>query len=184
MFKCPKAYCILSRLVCDGNNDCPYGEDENANICRNKSVSCSGYFKCKNGYCLSVDKVCDGTVDCDGSADDERHCNYAHSNLECLSSPMVLLCHYKQNATDYGHIASFNLSGVRYLSININLYCTPLFLKAENLIIFSFSASNIKYAVKNGFDNLKGLRELHFTNNDHHLQWCFPWTLQLVGIEH
>ena len=60
-FKCPKSYCVPFDLVCNGEWECPQGDDE----INCKSYSCPNLFKCKNQRkCLHFTKVCDNNKDC------------------------------------------------------------------------------------------------------------------------
>ena len=80
MFKCKSSYCIHMSLVCDGQIDCIYGEDEAS--CTN--LSCPGFLKCRGEFkCISPDQICDGRVDCIGSFDDEITCGYCPKFCEC-----------------------------------------------------------------------------------------------------
>lgn len=46
---------------CDGDRDCPDGEDEPANVCQTGNYTCpSEFFKCDSGRCINKDFVCDG----------------------------------------------------------------------------------------------------------------------------
>ena len=56
MFKCPDLYCLPVHLVCNGIEECPYGEDETK--C-DLPLSCPGMFRCKAGFCVSREYICD-----------------------------------------------------------------------------------------------------------------------------
>ena len=80
MFRCISLYCIHMSLVCDGQNDCIYGEDEAS--CTNPS--CPGFLKCRGeSRCISPDQICDGKVDCILAFDDEITCNYCPTFCRC-----------------------------------------------------------------------------------------------------
>jgi hypothetical protein len=52
---------------CDGDRDCPHGEDELnclSNVCSDDQ------FRCDNGQCISVGKKCNGNADCSDESDE------------------------------------------------------------------------------------------------------------------
>ena len=94
MFRCISLYCIHMSLVCDGQHDCIYGEDEAS--CTNPS--CPGFLKCRGeSRCISPDQICDGNVDCILSFDDEITCGNCPTFCRC--DGYSLYC-TKDNITD------------------------------------------------------------------------------------
>lgn len=74
-FMCSESQsCIPNDLTCDGEKDCPDGEDETEEECDLVRDQCEGFF-CKNTKkCLkSHTWVCDGYDDC-GDGSDEIGC--------------------------------------------------------------------------------------------------------------
>ena len=81
MFKCRYYYCIQISLVCDGQKDCMYGDDEKG--CTD--LVCPGFLKCRGEMrCVGNDEFCDGHLDCLYSFDDELFCNQSYpENCQC-----------------------------------------------------------------------------------------------------
>ncbi len=84
-YKCPAYYCIPFGYMCDGQWDCPHGDDEE-DTCGPSRV-CRNMFKCrKSQLCLHLHDVCDENFDCPQN-DDESLCN-----LLGVSCPDVCSC--------------------------------------------------------------------------------------------
>lgn len=75
-FLCANKRCIPKWQLCNGEDNCGDGSDENnKTICRRTALKCSSeQFKCDHDKCLSMDKVCNNIADCDDMKD-ERGCN-------------------------------------------------------------------------------------------------------------
>ena len=80
-FKCPESYCIPIRHICDSEQDCPFGEDEeNCSI-----LTCSGLFWCPvDKLCLSHIEICDGIIHCPLTKEDELFCNMNSCPKTCF----------------------------------------------------------------------------------------------------
>uniref|UniRef100_A0A1B0DC49 Uncharacterized protein n=1 Tax=Phlebotomus papatasi TaxID=29031 RepID=A0A1B0DC49_PHLPP len=81
-FQCKdRITCIHRSWVCDGEKDCPGGDDEMAPTCLN--VTCrADQFQCKDRTCIAGALECSGKAECaDGS--DEVNC----SEYYCINFP-------------------------------------------------------------------------------------------------
>lgn len=67
-FKCGDGSCLASPYICDGEQDCPMGEDEQNCTCDTST------FPCGDGTCLSKSLVCDFIPHCKECLDEEG-CN-------------------------------------------------------------------------------------------------------------
>ncbi|XP_076823399.1 prolow-density lipoprotein receptor-related protein 1-like isoform X2 [Clavelina lepadiformis] len=68
-----RPFCIHYELSCDGQPQCPRGEDEDPTHCNQRTCK-EEYWRCANNKCIHTDLVCDQTQDCsDGS--DEINCS-------------------------------------------------------------------------------------------------------------
>ncbi|CAG7816764.1 unnamed protein product [Allacma fusca] len=87
-FRCNQGgICLHAQRACDGNKDCPGGEDERNNFtvrgkCYRKKMKCTDdQFPCKFGDCILLTQVCDGIIDCWGAVDESSDfCEWVHSN--------------------------------------------------------------------------------------------------------
>lgn len=72
-FQCHNGDCIWAAWVCDKENDCVEGEDEEEGMCKDKVMCGPGHFQCElSGACINLEKVCDGKRDCDDGTDETR----------------------------------------------------------------------------------------------------------------
>lgn len=82
--------CIQKAWICDGDTECPDGDDESPELCSN--VSCRpDHFQCKNHECIPGHLQCSGAAECsDGS--DELNCRkYNSMKIEFLMFSQFLL---------------------------------------------------------------------------------------------
>ncbi|VDP10866.1 unnamed protein product [Soboliphyme baturini] len=95
-FECRRNYrCIDEKYVCDSDDDCKDGSDEDNSIdgpCYNHSCSVD-QFRCKSNRCLPKSWVCDGDHDCQ-DGDDELNCETTgcgHNKFQCKTTKKCIL---------------------------------------------------------------------------------------------
>ena len=148
MFRCRGTYCIYMSAVCDGQTDCPYGEDEEA--CTH--LSCPGFLKCRGeSRCISPQQICDGHVDCKSSFDDEIQCNNCPHFCKC--DGYVLSCNLQNTLGSVTkitmvHSKAYIFSGVQS-SVSLDVFNTSsgIFLDVSDCaiqdIVFSIKSHTV-----------------------------------------
>lgn len=85
--------CIPLLLLCDGQQDCDNGKDEEGCVLEPLHSPCpTDHFTCWNQQCLKLDWVCDGDNDC-GDDSDELMCpqkNCTEEEFKCNNGNCVL----------------------------------------------------------------------------------------------
>ena len=143
-------------LVCDGQWDCIYGEDEASCV----NISCPGFLKCRGeSRCISPDQICDGIVDCISSFDDEIKCGYCPS--VCTCDGYVLYCTV-DNMTDIVTITSRTYSKGVILKGNLTVLLIDTF---STLSLIFLDAADCKiHHINFILQNYKFHQKLIFSN--------------------
>ena len=101
-YKCSMSYCIPFNLICNGEWDCPWGDDEENCY----SYACPNLFKCKNQTkCLHFSKYCDKNKDC----------IFGNDEIWCIPSS-VPVCPHKCQCFAQSHICN-NLNTILHQHI-------------------------------------------------------------------
>ncbi len=182
-YKCSFAYSIPLFKVCNGEFDCPNGEDE---------VSCDvgkclNLIKCANeSLCVHPKDIHDGVTQCLLTGDDEDAIIVHTCPDSCLCRGYSLKCNYVNlmaipNA--YSHIkrlylrhSKFNyykdsftafheLLGLDSSNNNLSQLYPNLFASQSQLIILNLSHNNLKHIPRSSFGGLFNLRYMNLQFN-------------------
>ena len=104
-FQCNSGDCIWNAWVCDKEEDCGDGEDEEEDRCA-ALVRCDeagGEWQCQlSGKCINTTQVCDGTDDCDDGTD-ETKCFDKNSAVEKDECPDGFTCDRGMTCLTWDH---------------------------------------------------------------------------------
>ena len=160
LFKCPSAYCVPVYAVCNGQVDCPNGEDEE----RCQSISCPGFLLCRyDTVCVHPQDVWSGRIKCPVSMDDKalRDRGACPGLCECLGNGIVCT---KANTVD---LRKFPQS-MRILVINNTPFTQHQIQWNADLLALlhlEFSFCNISSVTSKHFRPLQFLQRLVLRNN-------------------
>ncbi|EYB93681.1 hypothetical protein Y032_0180g824 [Ancylostoma ceylanicum] len=93
--------CIPYEETCDRYPDCAHAEDENVDMCSQRTCR-PGYFNCGSGLCVALSKKCDRNNDCLNFAD-EIDCECSENEFRCESGICIagnLTCDLKPDCND------------------------------------------------------------------------------------
>ncbi len=161
MFKCPESYCIPLFAVCNGDLDCPNGEDEVGCHIR----QCRGLLLCvKDNICVHPNNIMDGEVQCQINMDDEQ----VYQGSTCPG-----LCDCKGHSINCATVNLFNLPlpVPKHNVLNLNLSNTRLtmhkidFENYTSLLSLDMSKNEIAELGKGIFKTISRLMFLHFNHN-------------------
>ena len=153
-YKCPGSYCIPTRRVCDGEKDCPEGQNEHG--CMDKPLSCPGFYRCRGGVCIHPHEVCDGYTDCEADGDDEALCQLAPCLDQCQCRIRSMACYLNNPLVILDLVVSVKLSGLTDL---------PLLVNGTSLINLDLSNNRLTLIKSTGFVELTRLIYLDLSDN-------------------
>nr|ADE34166.1 vitellogenin receptor [Nilaparvata lugens] len=87
-------HCIAAKKKCDGNKDCPMGEDEDRSLCGLKDFSklhcLPGQFACLDGSrCIPDALLCNWHADCDDHSDETLGCDSSRAPEDGRAQPNI-----------------------------------------------------------------------------------------------
>ena len=160
-FKCPQSYCVPFHLVCDGQKDCPRGEDENSCSQANK-ISCPGLMKCRGeNVCVHPHQILDGVRQCVVSGDDEKVISLeCPSGCSCITGG--LMCDNENITFVPQSHRSLKILKISHGTLVLN---SSSFLNYENLVELDLSFNKLTSFPLAGLKPLAYLRLLNLSHN-------------------
>ena len=182
-------------MLCDGNADCPDGEDEES--C--EEFQCAGLLRCRgDDICVHPTDICDGIIHCLLSADDEDLCHMLSCPEQCICRGSAVLCTQLEDISDVPskstavHLENYkvlikdplyHLSTVLYLKM---LHCTfpgnfvtpKIFTNISDILTLILANNNIHSVIRNSFISMRKLTYIDLRNNHIHT----INTLNFVGL--
>ncbi len=168
-FKCPDAYCVPIYAICNGNSDCPNGEDE---VNCNTVISCPGYLLCRYDHiCVHPYDVWNGHVKCLQSEDDKALAHYIPCPHPCQCLGNAIFCRQPR-------ISTINVKPP--FQKNPNVYIRSLVMRNISiglgdivweksssvfLIQLEISNANLSRVEKHHFSKMTFLRTLNLSYN-------------------
>ena len=172
-------------MLCDGNPDCPDGEDEDS--C--EDFQCAGFLRCRgDDICVHPTGICDGIIDCLLSADDEDLCHMLTCSEQCTCRGSAVLCTKLEYISDVPSQSTavilenyvvlmkdtlYHLSTVLYLKM---LNCTfpgnvvtpKIFTDISEILTLILTNNNIYSVIQNSFISMRKLTYIDLQNNHIH----------------
>ena len=182
-------------MLCDGNADCPDGEDEES--C--EDFQCAGLLRCReDDICVHPTDICDGIIHCLLSADDEDLCHMLTCPEDCTCRGSAVLCTQLKHISDVPSKSTavilenykilikdslYHLSTVLYLKM---LHCTfprnvvtpKIFTDISDILTLILANNNIHSVIRNSFISMRKLTYINLRNN--HIHTINP--LNFVGL--
>ena len=154
-FKCQHSYCVPTYKVCNGVQDCPYGDDEFA--C--PVLACSNMLRCSQ-TCVHPSEICDGSIQCE-FGEDELACGAPDCPATCQCSGYAMKCH-----TFIMLDASFKRLTMFILRLSKLVLAKQIFQHVTSLLILDISYCRVTSISSDGpFVDLSALFKLDLSHN-------------------
>ena len=178
-FKCQHSYCVPTYKVCNGVQDCPYGDDEV--MC--PVLACSNMLQCGQ-TCVHPSEICDGTMQCEYGAD-ELACDTPDCPTTCQCSGYAMKCYtfitldasFKRLTMFilrhpklvlvkqiFQHVTSLLILDISYCSVT-SISSEGPFFYLHDLARLDLSHNALLSLVKGSLDSLTNLMELDISWN-------------------
>ena len=154
-FKCQHSYCVPTHKVCNGVQDCPYGDDEV--MC--PVLACSNMLKCGQ-TCVHPSQICDGTMQCE-FGEDELACGAPDCPPTCQCSGYAMKCHnFIMLDASFKRLTMFILRHPNLVLVK------QIFQHVTSLLFLDISFCNVTFVSSDGpFLDLSSLFKLDLSHN-------------------
>ncbi len=184
-FKCPQAYCIPYKYLCNGQRECINGEDELN--CETFTKRCVGLFKCANSsICIHATEVCDEKHDCVLGHDEiicvpaearcPLHCSCFLLAASCSGDKGVEYYPHKKTLLNYCIYLSFQNTQAKkahlkifqhaititILHSDLKMFCTIVDLTLPNLKFVKFENSTMAFLANHCLRGMRNIVKLVF----------------------
>ena len=189
-------------MLCDGNPDCPDGEDEHS--C--EEFQCAGLLRCRDdGVCVHPTNICDGVVHCLISRDDEKLCEILPCPGNCVCRGTVVKCTDLKNMNDlsvmttavvfteilfsqktsfgyFSHLLYLSITNCRFVN---NVISNDVFTASPHMLTMVIRYSGVKFVRKNSFQSMISLEILDLFGNELYEihSFSFNGLLSLVTLD-
>ena len=178
-FKCQHSYCVPTYKVCNGVQDCPYGDDEV--MC--PVLACTNMLQCGQ-TCIHPSEICDGSMQCE-FGEDELACDTPDCPPTCQCSGYAMKCytfitldasfkrltmftlrHHKPVLVKqtFHHVTSLLILDISYCSVT-SISSEGPFFYLHNLVKLDLSHNALSSLVHGSLDGLANLMELDISWN-------------------
>ena len=154
-FKCRHSYCVPTHKVCNGVQDCPYGDDEA--MC--PVLACSNMLQCGQ-TCIHPNQICDGTMQCE-FGEDELACRAPDCPATCQCSGYAMKCYnFIMLDASFKRLTKFILRHPNLVLVN------QIFQHVTSLLFLDISFCNVTFVSSEGpFVDLSALFKLDLSHN-------------------
>ena len=154
-FKCQHSYCVPTYKVCNGVQDCPYGDDEA--VC--PVLACSNMLRCGQ-TCVHPNEICDGSMQCE-YGEDELVCDVPNCPPTCQCSGYAMKCQ-----TFIMLDSSFKRLTMYFLRHPMLVLAKQIFQHVTSLLILDISYCGVTFIPSEGpFLDLSALFKLDLSHN-------------------
>ena len=189
-------------MWCDGNADCPDGEDEQA--C--EDFQCVGLLRCHgDDICVHPTDICDGIVHCLISGDDEKLCHLLLCPDTCICRGTSFKCSDLNNINqlsaiaaavileqtsftrkiDFGYFSQLLFLNITNCNFANGVLRKVMFATSVHILTVVIRQSGIKYVQSNSFERMIRLKVLNLHNNEIHVihSFCFLGLQSILNLD-
>ena len=189
-------------MLCDGNPDCPDGEDEQA--CEN--FQCVGLLRCRgDGICVHPTDICDGIVHCLMSGDDEQLCHmlpcpetcicrgtsfkcYDFNNMRQISAMATAVILAQTSFTrkiDFGYFPQLLYLNITNCNFANGVLSKDMFATSVHMLTLVILQSGVKYVQSNSFESMIRLKFLELHYNEIYVihSFCFIGLQSIINLD-